>query len=54
MCVKDEKGNVSPFGEVISNYTRQQAIEDRVLIDVSNTAKEADIVFPADLTRDEW
>ena len=26
MCVKDEKGNVSPFGEAISSDTRQQAI----------------------------
>ncbi len=54
MCVKDEKGNVSPFGEVISTYTRQQAIEDGVLIDVSNTAKEAGIVYPTTLTRGVW
>ena len=29
------------FGDIISTYTRAQAIEDGVLIDISPTAKEA-------------
>ncbi len=41
----------SPFGEVISSYSRAQAIEDGVLVDVSETAKEAGIKYPVALTR---
>ena len=40
--------------EVISIYTRQQAIEDGTLIDVSLVAKEAGIKFPVALTRAVW
>ncbi len=40
--------------EVIHTYTRQQAIEDGVLIDVTDTAKEAGIKFPVAVTRDVW
>jgi hypothetical protein len=36
--------------EVISIYTRAQALEDGVLVDVSETAKEAGIKFPVALT----
>ncbi len=39
------------FGEVISSYTRVQALEDGELIDVSKTAKEAGFVFPIAVTR---
>ena len=39
------------FGEVISVYTRAQAIEDGVLVDVSTTAREAGITFPVAVTR---
>lgn len=38
------------FGEVIYSYTRKQAIEDGVLIDVSETAKEAGFRFPVAIT----
>jgi hypothetical protein len=38
-------------GDVISVYTRAQAIEDGVLVDVSDTAREAGLVFPVALTR---
>ena len=34
------------FGEVIYSYTRKQAIEDGVLIDVSEMAREAGIKYP--------
>ena len=38
------------FGPVIYSYTRAQAIEDGVLIDVSETAKEAGIKLPTAIT----
>ena len=40
--------------EVISAYTRAQAIEDGMLIDVSETAKEASIRFPVAITSALW
>ena len=40
--------------EVISSYTQAQAIEDGVLVDVSETAREAGIKFPVALTRAIW
>lgn len=38
------------FGEVIHSYSRKEAIEDGVLVDVSEVAKEAGIKFPMALT----
>src|SRR6185437_8267129 len=43
--------NCKPFGEVIYSYTRAQAIADGVLVDVSETAKEAGFKYPVALTR---
>ena len=40
--------------EVISSYTRAQAIEDGELVDVSETAREAGIKFPVAVTRAVW
>jgi len=40
--------------EVISVYTRAQALEDGVLVDVSAMAKEAGIKFPVALTSTVW
>ena len=40
--------------EVISTYTRAQAIEDGVLVDVSEVAREAGIKFPVAVTRAVW
>lgn len=40
--------------DVISSYSRARAIEDGVLIDVSETAKEAGIRFPVALTAAVW
>ncbi len=40
--------------EVISTYTRAQAIEDGVLVDVSEVAKEAGIKFPVAMTSTVW
>ena len=42
------------FGPVISSYSRAQAIEDGILVDVSETAREAGIRFPVCLTRAAW
>ena len=40
--------------EVIHSYSRKQAIEDGVLIDVTATAREAGIRFPTVLTAAAW
>ena len=39
------------FGEVISEYTRAQAVEDGVLVDVSKLAYEAGFKWPVAVTR---
>ena len=41
----------SPFGPVISSYTRAQAVADGVQVEVTKTAQEAGIKFPMFLTR---
>lgn len=43
-----------PFGEVIHAYSRNQAITDGELIDVSETAQEAGFRCPVALTRAVW
>jgi hypothetical protein len=40
--------------EIIYAYTRAQAIEDGVLVDVSKTAKEAGFVYPVAMTSAAW
>ena len=40
--------------EIIYSYTRQQAIEDGVLIDVSGTAVEIGIKYPVAVTAALW
>ena len=47
-------GSESLFGEVIYSYTRAQAIEDGVLIDASEMAKEAGFHWPVALTVAAW
>lgn len=42
------------FGEVIYAYSRAQALEDGVLIDVSSVAKEAGFKYPVALTQAVW
>lgn len=42
------------FGEVIYGYTRQQAIGDGHLIDVTEVAKEAGFRTPVAITRAAW
>jgi hypothetical protein len=53
MNEKTEKGFWDD-AEVISFYTRAQALEDGVLVDVSKMAKEAGIKFPVALTATVW
>jgi hypothetical protein len=40
--------------DLIYSYSRQQAIADGVLVDVSETAREAGFRFPVALTRAVW
>lgn len=42
------------FGEPIYVYTRAEAIEDGVLVDVTETAREAGFVVPVALTAALW
>ncbi|MHB1701208.1 MAG: DUF6573 family protein [Acidobacteriaceae bacterium] len=42
------------YGEPIYSYTREQAIADGVLIDVSTVAREAGIVWPVVMTSAAW
>lgn len=42
------------FGKVVYKYTRQQAIADGVLVDVSATAREAGFTIPAYMTSEVW
>jgi len=42
------------FGDVISTYTRAQAIEDGVLIDAGTMAREAGFKWPVALTTAAW
>jgi hypothetical protein len=46
-------GDDEPF-EIISRYTRAQAIEDGVLVDVTAQAKEAGIKIPTAMTCAVW
>ena len=39
------------FGECISEYTRAQAIEDGILVDVTTVASEAGFKWPTAMTR---
>lgn len=39
---------------LIHSYTRRQAIEDGVLVDVSQTAKEAGLKCPVAVTQEVW
>jgi hypothetical protein len=43
--------NQSPFGGAIFSYTRKQAVEDGVQVEVTKTAQEAGIKYPVFLTR---
>ena len=42
------------FGPVVASYSRAQAIEDSVLIDVTAMAREAGFKWPVALTHTAW
>ena len=42
------------FGDLIFQYTRRQAIEDGVLVDVSEMAREAGFKYPFAMTTEVW
>ena len=42
------------FGETINVYTRTQAFEDGVLVDISNTAREAGFTISVAATHSVW
>jgi len=50
--MSDEVDNL--FGNTIYAYTRAQALEDGVLVDVSETAREAGFIVPVAVTRAVW
>lgn len=52
--MNDEKKNPFADFEVISVYSREQALEDGVLVDVSDIAKEAGFRYPVAVTRALW
>ena len=54
MKQNEQKITKEIFGNVIYAYTRAQAIEDGVLIDVTETAREAGTKFPTALTSAVW
>ncbi len=41
MKTKSSESIVDVFGPVVSSYSRAQAIDDGVLVDVTSTAREA-------------
>ncbi len=49
-----EPGNAAAFDPVVSVYTRAQAIEDGILVDVSETAREAGFKIPVAVSRTVW
>ena len=51
---KEKDSTDDLFGPVIYAYTRKQAIDDGVLVDVSETAKEAGFRWPFAMTAEVW
>ncbi len=51
---KADPGNAAAFRHAISTYSRAQAIEDGILVDVSDTACEAGFTIPVAVTRTVW
>ena len=49
-----ESATATAFGPVLHAYTRAQAIEDGILVDVSETSREAGFQIPVAVTRSVW
>lgn len=45
---------LAEWGEMISSYTRAQAIDDGILVDVTETAQEAGFKWAVAITRAAW
>lgn len=55
MSQPNSKSDLSSlFGDVVHSYTRAQAIEDGVLVDVTATAREAGFRWPVAVTAAVW
>tara|TARA_R100000005_G_scaffold94413_1_gene72329 strand:+ start:15097 stop:15534 length:438 start_codon:yes stop_codon:yes gene_type:complete len=54
MKTKSRESIEDVFGPVVSSYSRAQAIDDGVLVDVTSMAREAGFKWPAALTRAAW
>jgi hypothetical protein len=52
--IREELNIFEIFGEPLSVYTRADAIEDGMLIDVSQLAREAGFKIPVAMTRGAW
>ena len=50
----DDKDSDATDRKLISSYTRSEALADGVLVDVTETAREAGFVIPIALTRAAW
>lgn len=50
----DPHADIPERWEIIDRYTRKQAIEEGVLVDVTSTAREAGITCPVAVTRRVW
>ena len=51
---KTEPDSAAACDPIFSTYSRAQAIEDGILVDVSDTAREAGFTIPVALTRTVW
>ncbi len=51
---KHENGRSEFLSEVIHTYTRAQAIEDGILIDITETARESGFRWPVAITQAAW
>lgn len=51
---QQKQSNDHPFGPVVYSYTRKQALEDGVLIDATEMARDAGFKWPVALTAAAW
>ena len=52
--MKENQTATELFGDVIYSYTRAQAIEDGVLVDISEMASESGFRWPVAITQAAW
>lgn len=51
---QEDAENTAFFPELIYAYTRRQALEDGVLVDVTEAAREAGFAWPLAMTAEVW